>query len=101
MTLTPPLEKTLVQAEQARHQGRLNESEQLYDSVVTALSAVPDTDEESEGFAGTAWLRAANTSDSASALEGRSAVFAAQVGHLVSCVDARARLTTPGTRVGH
>lgn len=46
MTLTPPLEETLVQAEQARHQGRLSESEQLYDSVVTALAAVPDTDED-------------------------------------------------------
>lgn len=43
MTLTPPLEKTLVQAQ---HQGRLSKSEQLYDSVVTALAAVPDTDED-------------------------------------------------------
>lgn len=43
----------------------------------------------------------ANPSDSASALEGRGPVLAARVGHLVLGVDARARLTAPGTRVGH
>lgn len=45
MTLTPALESTRREADQARIQGRYSEAEQLYSTVLCALEGAPHTDE--------------------------------------------------------